>query len=369
MATKPIPRTCGVALGAPAPRQRLHRALFWIAMGGPAGFPLTSALYGQAVVLAEPRPHPAVPAVIDAFSDYPLVAIGESHRNQQVHDFIVALLRDRRFLPNGGDIVVEFGNARYQATSDRYTRGDTVAADDLRRIWRDAINILVWDAPVYERLFATVRSVNRTRGPTARLRVLLADPPIDWTATHDRAQWEHIATTRDEYAAAVIERDVLARGRPALLVFGEAHVAREKAFDAYGTTHPGLHVPNLAERLEERHPGATLLIWSHMSGWMTNDVDARLARWTIPSLARLKGTWLGNAHVGPPSGTPSLEALADAFLYLGPTAAMTSSMPPREIYRDTTYLRELLRRNAIQGGANTAELEGLRKRFLQGRPQ
>src|SRR5256885_2096939 len=76
---------------------------------------------------SEPLPRPGVPALVEAFEDHRLVAIGEAHRNQQVHDFIVTLLRDRRFLPGGGDIVVEFGNARYQDVVDRYTAGEPTA--------------------------------------------------------------------------------------------------------------------------------------------------------------------------------------------------------------------------------------------------
>src|SRR5262249_54956188 len=148
-----------------------------------------------------------------------------------VHDLIVALVRDARFLPNGGDVVVECGNARYQDRIDRYIAGDTVDQKSLSQVWRDAVNIFVWDAPVYERLFATVRDVNRTRSAAHRIRVVLADPAIDWATITDRATWEQVAATRDEHFADVIEREVLSRGRHALLVFGSAHVEHERVFD------------------------------------------------------------------------------------------------------------------------------------------
>ena len=315
-------------------------------------------------VPTEPRVQPGIAAMVDALHTYQLVAIGEGHRNQQLHDFIVTLVRDPRFLPSGGDIVVEFGNARYQSIVDRYITGERVPFADVERAWRDAMNILVWDAPVYARLFATVRAVNQTRAPDRRIRVLLADPPIDWSTIHDRAAWERFVDMRDTHAAHVIEDEVLGKGRRALLIFGSGHIEREKAFDAPG--QPSNRLPNLAELLEERHPGATLLVWAHLAGWMTNRLDPRLARWPRPGLARLEGTWLGAAPVGPP-GTPRLEQLADAFLYLGPIASLTSSTPARALYRDTLYLRELLRRNEIQGGANTGELERLRAKYLRGR--
>jgi hypothetical protein len=320
-----------------------------------------AALDAQRAAPTEPFARPGVSAIVEAFRTHRLVAIGEVHRNEQVHDFIVTLLRDPRFLPDGGDIVVEFGNARYQGVMDRYVSGEPVPPAELVHVWREAVNILVWDAPVYERLFATVRSVNRRRLPATRLRAVLADPPIDWSAIHDRPAWERVAATRDRHFADVIERDVLARGRRALLVFGSGHVQNEKAFDARPNR---ARSPNLAELLDAEHPGDTLFV---LADWMTAELDRRLADWRPPVLARLKGTWLGDLHAGPPADTPRLADLAGEFLYLGPTTSLTSSTPPPAIYSDPVYLRELLRRNEIQGGANTPELERLRARYLGGK--
>jgi len=302
----------------------------------------------------------AVTAITRAFDNSRLVAIGELHRNQQLHDLLATLVRDSRFLPNGGDIVVEWGNARYQDLMDRYVRGDAVDPKMLTRVWRDTVNILVWDAPVYERLFVTVREVNRTRPSSKSLRVVLADPPIEWAAIQDRETWERIAATRDQHAVDVIRREVLVRDRRALLIFGSAHVERE-AFDR--SDKPGRpRLPNLAELLDREWPGRTLLV---TEDWGNTSTDALLAGARVPSFIPLKGTAIGAIRVGPP-GTPRLDELADAFLYLGPTASLTTSVPSPETYADTTYLRELLRRDAIQGGANAAELRRLSARFLNG---
>ncbi len=322
-----------------------------------------SAANGQRAARTEPRAVPAVTAVVPAFDTYPLVAIGEAHRNEQVHDFIAALVGDVGFLPKGGDIVVEFGNARYQNRMDSYIAGGKLDRKTLAPAWRDTVNILVWDAPVYERFFATVRDVNRTRQPATQLRVVLADPAIDWSTVRDRADWEQIVALRDRHFADVIEREVLTRGRPALLIFGSGHVENEKAFDRYGKP-ARVRSANLAELLEAEHPGATFRV---TADWMSPALDARLASWRPPALVLLKGTWLGAVHVGPPSQTPTLENIADAFLYLGPTSSLTTSTPSADVYADTTYLRELLRRDAIQGGANAAELRQLSARFLEGR--
>lgn len=315
-----------------------------------------SAANRQGSMRAEVQPEDAVTAITRALDAYPLVAIGEIHRSQQLHDLLVSVVRDARFLPNGGDIVVEFGNARYQDRMDRYIRGDTVDQKSLAHVWRDAVNILVWDAPVYERFFETVRDVNRTRPTGKYLRVVLADPPIDWAAVGDRTTWEQIAATRDQHAADVIRHDVLGRGRRALLVFGSGHVERPGAFPHRSS--------NLAELLDADRPGGTFYV---TADWGNAETDALLVRWRPPVLLRLKGTSLGAIHVGPPTQTPRLDEIADAFLYLGPASSLTTSVPAPLTYADTAYLRELLRRDAIQGGPNAAELRRLSARFLNGR--
>jgi hypothetical protein len=62
-----------------------------------------------------------VEEVLQEFRVCPLVSIGEAHRNQQVHDFIVRLVTDPRFSQTVDDIVVEFGTARHQDIIDRYS--------------------------------------------------------------------------------------------------------------------------------------------------------------------------------------------------------------------------------------------------------
>lgn len=146
------------------------------------------------------------------------------------------------------------------------------------------------------------RCINQGRPPVNRLRVVLGDPPIDWSVIHDRTAWERIAATRDRHAADVIRREVLARGRRALLIFGSGHVQNEKAFDPYGKPNR-IRSPNLAELLETEHPRETLFV---LADWMTAELDSRLAEWRPPMLARLKRTGLGDLHAGPPQRTPQL---------------------------------------------------------------
>jgi hypothetical protein len=81
----------------------------------------------------DPEPHDAVPAVLAAFDRHSLVALGEAHRNQNVHDFAISLIRSQDFPNRVNDIVVEFGSARYQGIMDRFIDGADVSLRELRR--------------------------------------------------------------------------------------------------------------------------------------------------------------------------------------------------------------------------------------------
>jgi len=77
-------------------------------------------------------------------------------------------VRDRRFADAFDDIVVEFGNAKYQEVIDRFVRGEDVPYDVLRQVWQNTTQpIHIWDLPVYEEFFRIVRAVNASMKATS----------------------------------------------------------------------------------------------------------------------------------------------------------------------------------------------------------
>src|SRR5438093_13292063 len=68
-----------------------------------------------------------IAAIVEAFRSYAIVALGDDHSNEQDHAFRLSLIRDRKFQATVNDIVVEFGNARYQDLMDRFVHGENVA--------------------------------------------------------------------------------------------------------------------------------------------------------------------------------------------------------------------------------------------------
>jgi hypothetical protein len=127
----------------------------------------------------------------------------------------MALIRDPRFVAVVNDIVVEFGNSRYQDLMDRFVDGDdNVPYAQLRHVWQDTTQPhAVWDRPIYERFFRAIRRINGSLSEERRIRIELADPPIDWSQIktfQDLLPW---LKRRPFDEAAIVEREVLAKNR------------------------------------------------------------------------------------------------------------------------------------------------------------
>src|SRR5689334_16251429 len=91
-----------------------------------------------------------VDAIFKALDTHDIVGFGESHASENEHRVIQALLRDPRFPTKVNDLIVEFGNSRYQSIIDRYVAGEPVSRDTLQMVWRNALFFMVWDRPIYE---------------------------------------------------------------------------------------------------------------------------------------------------------------------------------------------------------------------------
>jgi len=316
-------------------------------------------------VMDEPRPTKAVEGLIELFDHFPIVALGEMHWNRTQHDFIVSLIEHPTFPDKVNDIVVEFGSARYQNIMDKYIAGETVPHTELRQAWRNTTQpTMVWDVKLYERFFATVRAVNQKLPKAKKVRVLLGDPPIDWDGAKSSSDVAPFLA-RDDHFASVTEKEVLSKGRKALLIAGSFHLFRCCPSKSSPTTVT-LHIDKL-------HPGAVFVVLPHHGFDERNDeLEARLSSWPKPGIAHVKNTWLGDLNpdlvypvskmlvVIRPDGTrvpaPSpygklkFQDITDAYLYLGPKDSLVQDTVPPEVARDEEYKRELDRRNKLRRG-------------------
>ena len=310
---------------------------------------------------ADLRPRPALPSILAATERFQLVALCEHHHLQEWHDVLTALLHHPELPGRITDIVVEFGNACYQALADRFILEDQLVANaDLEQIWRTTVGgITEWDAPVYAQFFRTVRAVNWMLPPQRRIRVLLGDSPIDWSRVHGAADTGYVLSflaQRDAHYAAVVEREVVRKGRRALLVAGNDHLLR--GLHAVGQ----LHQPNAGSLLAQRHRGALFVVDSLVlppgppADAAAQRLQANLAGWPRPAFASLAGTWLGattqrrangwinaGADLATSAAAARYSAQADAVLYVGPGEILTASRAEPAIYQAVAYAAWLRR--------------------------
>ena len=269
-----------------------------------------AALSPSALAQPTASPKPAVPldaiaAIVDVFKSYALVALGESHGHREREDFLLTLIADSSFAAVANDIVVEGGISSHQGLVDRFVSGEDVPPESLQRVWRDTPRNLV-------SVIQLVREINSTRPTPRRLRVLLGEPPID----SDRAG---PASDRNRFAARLVEREVLGRGRRALLTYGSGHFVRRTASHSLVT-------------LLERGRGVKVFnIWTNVAALrpIQDDVES----WPVPSLALVRSTALGLSNFAaffpptvfiiPAAWQVPMQDQFDAVLYLGPTTTWT----------------------------------------------
>jgi outer membrane protein OmpA-like peptidoglycan-associated protein len=296
---------------------------------------------------------PAIDLVSSAFEQYPLVAVSEGagHGQLETRDFFAALIRDRRFAPTVGNLVIEFGNARYQPAIDRYVAGGPVSRDELRHVWEDTTQISgVWSLPMYEQMLAEVRSVNQGLPPAQRIRVIAGDPPIDWSAVTSPAD-EDMNDWRDAHLAHVIEREVMRQGERALILIGGAHISRKVIF------------PNsLIHLLDSRFPGQTWVMGVLDPERIEPEIRSRLGAVAAPAGTSVRNTWLGKLaarRIGFNLSLDDVENNVDALLLL--TSAPLHAQPAAPL--DPSYERELMRRRALHDA--TQPFRGSRIRFKE----
>jgi uncharacterized iron-regulated protein len=131
---------------------------------------LGSVLYAQSPQVAAP-PNVHLPteaagldaiarALMAAFDQVDVVALGEVHGRRADSDLRIALVRHPDFAKKVRSIVVEFGSTTAQATLDRYIRGENVSSAQLARVWKTT-STGVWPPPSQSWRSTSFRSTAR----------------------------------------------------------------------------------------------------------------------------------------------------------------------------------------------------------------
>lgn len=300
---------------------------------------------------------PAANAILSAFDKYEIVALPVAHGEKDTDDFLLSLLRDPRLPQKINDIAVECGNSLYQPILDRYMAGEDVPFTEVRKVWRNTTQPSCGVDGFYETFFPLVRAVNRSLPAGQRVRVLACDPPIDWDRikTSQDFRTAIVQLSRDASISSVIEKEVLSKHRKALMLMGTFHV---------------FHLHGAPAGFQKDYPNSTFVIaeLGEFGTKLSSLSQNPFAAWPDPSVAIVKGTWLGAldlTHFYPPPdfvdqdcnyhhAFPKLlqgpvENLADAFLYLGPQDLRLWEKIPADIVLDADYMTEWRRRQSLPG--------------------
>ena len=319
-------------------------------------------------ITQDAAPEPAIPAILRAFETFEVVAMPAAHRQKDTDDFILSLIRDPRFLASVNDIVVECGNVRYQPILDRYIAGESVPFTEVQHVWRDTtVQQMCGASGFYEQLYPLVRSLNQRLPASSRLRIVAADPPIDWSKIRSSEDLTPFFD-RDGSIASVMESEVLSKHRKALMLFGIFHLLHGGG--------PG--EGDAVTRYERHYPGRTFVI-SDLGYYGAGDEplgDANASGGVWPSLLRTRNSRLGSlsldsfipSPITTDQGCNVIDAFAgtssktvadqiDAFLYLGPQKSQLTEPLPADIALDRAYRSEWLRRMQLVGLPGPSTLE------------
>jgi hypothetical protein len=312
------------------------------------------------------RPRPGVEGLLHLFTATPVVALNEGvHHLQDCWDFLAAVMVHPGF-GEVGAIVIELGNARHQDIADDFVTGGIVHKSQLQKIWRDTTQSPsdTGDVPVVFRLLGLARTINLFTPRRRPLRVLLADPPIDWSAVHNPEDHGRLLSQRDTHWADLISREVLASKGKCLTIGGGTHFLRNLPF--LGMTPPGTpappHIPAVPELIEQSHPGAVSVVHTHalVARDKIAQVEQHVTGWTRPSIAAAAHTPYGTVAAAdilgdlPPEMRQRMAGLTvadlvDHVLFVGLRRDLSAAVLDWEIFHEPTYWAELNRRKAISG--------------------
>jgi hypothetical protein len=316
---------------------------------------------------------PAVPVdpvdgILDAFKTHEVVMLPGGHGGKRGHDLLLRILRDTRTPGLVTDVVVEFGTSRYQDVIDRFIRGDAIPDATLRHVWQDTtIPGVTNDGPYVEEFYRAVRAMNADLPKEKRYRVLGGDPPIDWDNIVTAADLRKWTVRRDTFAADLIHRDVVERGRRALVVYGPAHFPRKEVLTNYNMSD--WQAQTMTSLLEDA--GIRPFVILSDSGRSAVDLQPDIASWPVISLALVGGTVLGAADFTVFNGDSDrfvirgvddfvkipkeqykpmrMEDLADAILWNGVNKPPTPILLSNATCADPAYLTMRLARIKLAG--------------------
>ncbi len=311
----------------------------------------------------DPVPQDLVAFSQTALQQYPLLAIGEVHNSRLQYALLTDLIRAPRIRALIDDVVVEFGNAFYQDRLDGFLLDlEDVPAAKLAQVWRDHSESPTgpFESPIYRDFVYSVRAVNEGLARSERIRIVAADPPVNWDVIRTSADFRALPA-RSQYMGERVVSEVLQKNRRAILIVGGAHLSRRAVSPISGRS-----MVNVTSVVEQARPGSVYVL-SGVAGFGPRDAEVlpRMADIPLGSVIPLRGHFLGDlpgpSVVGPASPTaarrPTAPAssvtrkdLFDAYLWVGTPEMVPLVTASPQQWADDARWAELNRRSVIRFG-------------------
>lgn len=242
----------------------------------------------------------------------------------------------------------------------------------LRQVWQNTTQPFVtFDVPIYEEFFTAIRAANMSAPPSRQLRVLLGDPPVDWSrvTSTNRSEWQAGMRQRDSFPAGLVRQEV-GKGRRVLLIYGDTHLERHRIDFDYASPAP----PDRGTIVQDLEAGApSISVFSITTNTATDltTLAPEIRTWATPSFVATRGSVLGSTdyafynvnsseRFAPRDGSfvpvprdqwklLRMEEQFDAILYLGSPSDITFSELTPELCRDPDYVSMRVNRFGIVG--------------------
>ncbi len=188
---------------------------------------LISIFSGTAQTL---KPITPLNLVLEKFETYDLVSIGEIHGSNDLHQVYIQLIKNKEFQQKVDVIVLEYGNALYQETLDKYISNEDVPYKNVQKVWRNLLvsQMLSYHADQFAGFVKAVREENKTLPKHKKMRVVVGGVPFDWEKPDFKKGWNlfHKNNPRDPHYAKVVINEVLNKNKKALLISGSLHLKK-----------------------------------------------------------------------------------------------------------------------------------------------
>ena len=281
--------------------------------------------------------------ILSLYEQYDIVHVGERHWSMTDYNFRVALINQPRFAEVVDDVVIESGNYLYQELLDKYILElEDVPEDQLCKVWRNTVLPTgVWDATIYREFVHKMRAVNEKLPRENRVRLIAAEPPIDWSKVSTAEQASRFYSQRCTHTSRVVETEVLKNNRKALIVYGGAHFYRSSNV----VPKPGRMRASLEQRMRGRL--FTILPLGGDDEYSRN-YQMFTGPDTLPSFVRVNESGLASL----PGGLFFAEAdgpvggFTDGVIYFGQRPDSVAVYDPVAA-NDVSYQEELKRRKRI----------------------